>query len=166
MLENEYLDCLYLSFPFGFLKLRANSSYLLEVSFIKEIPLQIKNFAQASQNPILQEATKELQAYFDRKLFVFDLPLDFRGFSPFCQKVFDALCQIPYGQTRSYKEIASYINIPYASRAIGRANSKNPYLIIVPCHRVIKSNGAIGGYLGCDSHPLKSYLLALEQSKF
>lgn len=96
---------------------------------------------------ILQEANKQLQEYFAGKRSVFDLPLALKG-TAFQQKVWQALKEIPFGETKSYGEIAKSIGQPKASRAVGGANNKNPLPIFIPCHRVIGANGKLVGYAG------------------
>ncbi|QQK78244.1 methylated-DNA--[protein]-cysteine S-methyltransferase [Salicibibacter cibarius] len=93
------------------------------------------------------EATKQLQEYFHGERQAFNLPVDMQGTS-FQKSVWEVLQRIPYGETQSYKQVAVAIHSPKAVRAIGSANNKNPLPIIVPCHRVIGSNGAIVGYGG------------------
>lgn len=110
--------------------------------------------------PLEQEAAKQLEEYFKGERKNFDLPLNLKG-TEFQKKVWEALKQIPYAQTRSYKEIAMVIGNKNASRAVGMANNKNPCPIVVPCHRVIGSNGSLVGYaLGLD---IKKKLLDLEK---
>jgi len=104
----------------------------------------------------------QFREYFDGKRFEFHLPLDIHG-TPFQKAVWDELRKIPYGETRSYKEIAMAIDAPKAVRAIGGANHHNPIPIIVPCHRVIGSNGALVGYGGGLS--IKEQLLSLEKER-
>lgn len=105
-------------------------------------------------------AKQQLDEYFSGKRQHFDVPLHFIG-TPFQQKVWNALVEIPYGETRSYEDIAKGIDCPKGCRAIGMANNKNPIVIIVPCHRVIGKNGSLVGYaLGLDR---KQKLLALEK---
>jgi O-6-methylguanine DNA methyltransferase len=92
-----------------------------------------------------KEILMQLDQYQKGKIKYFNCPLDVRG-TPFERKVWSALAKIPYGQTRSYKEIAEAIGHPKAFRAVGRANGSNPLPLIIPCHRVIQSNGDLGGY--------------------
>lgn len=96
---------------------------------------------------VFPEAAEQLDAYFAGELFDFDLPLAFRG-TPFQLRVWSALREIPYGETRSYGFLAERIGQPSASRAVGMANGRNPVGIIVPCHRVIGANGKLVGYGG------------------
>jgi len=102
----------------------------------------------------------QLEEYFAGSRTVFELPLNPEG-SIFQKKVWEALLEIPYGETRSYGEIAKNIGNPKASRAVGMANNKNPLAIVVPCHRVIGSNGKLVGYGG--GIPIKQQLLELER---
>ena len=109
-----------------------------------------------------REAVRQLEAYFSGKLKSFDLRLAPEG-TEFQKSVWRALCKIPYGETRTYKDIAESIGNPKAYRAVGHANNRNPISIIVPCHRVIGSNGKLTGYAcGLD---MKAFLLNLEQNK-
>jgi len=106
------------------------------------------------------EVIKQLKAYFSRELKSFDLKLAPEG-TEFQKSVWKALCKIPYGETRSYKDIAISIGNSKACRAVGLANNRNPIAIIVPCHRVIGSNGKLTGYAsGLD---VKEFLLKLEE---
>lgn len=107
----------------------------------------------------LRQAVDQLNRYFAGEYIEFTCPLDLRG-TPFQLKVWNALTRIPYGQTRTYMEIAQEIGHPSAVRAVGAANGANPVAIIVPCHRVIGSNGSLTGYGG--GLPTKAWLLALE----
>ena len=114
---------------------------------------------QEKDTELLLEAKKELEEYFEGKRKEFDLPLEQEG-TEFQKRVWNALEKIPYGETRTYKEVAKMIGNEKASRAVGMANNKNNIPIIVPCHRVIGSNGKLVGYaLGLD---MKKYLLDLE----
>ena|SRR5579863_2164301 len=107
-----------------------------------------------------RETIRQLRAYFAGKLEDFDLSLAPEG-TPFQRNVWKKLCDIPYGATISYGEIARRIGNPKASRAVGLANGSNPIPIVIPCHRVIGSNGRLTGYGG--GLPIKEKLLALER---
>jgi methylated-DNA-[protein]-cysteine S-methyltransferase len=113
-------------------------------------------------NPILREAARQLDEYFDGERTEFDLPLAAEG-TPFQRRVWAALCEIPYGETVSYGELARRIGQPTASRAVGLANGKNPISIVVPCHRVIGSSGKLIGYGG--GLDRKQMLLELERAR-
>ncbi len=115
-----------------------------------------KNFLSES----IEKAFTQLEEYFDGKRKEFDIPLNPKGTS-FQQKVWSCLYKIPYGETRTYKEIATQIGNENSSRAVGSANNKNPIPIFIPCHRVVGSNGDLVGYAyGID---LKQKLLELEK---
>lgn len=116
--------------------------------------------SENDRTELLQEAKKQLQEYFAGKRQAFDLPIYSQG-TEFQQKVWGALRQIPYGETRSYGEIAAQVGNPKASRAVGGANNKNPIMIIVPCHRVVGADGSLVGFGG--GLYAKEYLLSLEK---
>lgn len=96
---------------------------------------------------VLNEAARQLEEYFGGRRKAFELPLDLRG-TPFQQKVWSSLARIPYGEVRSYKQVAEDIGSPKAVRAVGGANNRNPLAIIIPCHRVIGTDGTMTGYGG------------------
>lgn len=123
----------------------------------RRVPLEV--VAAAPDHPILVEAARQLDEYFAGARRVFDLPLDVAG-TAFQQKVWRALLTIPFGETRSYGQIANQIGHPSAVRAVGAANGRNPISIVAPCHRVIGSNGRLTGFAG--GLPAKAHLLALE----
>ena len=108
---------------------------------------------------VLRQCEEELTAYFAGKLRTFTVPLGPVG-TPFQLSVWEALRQIPYGETRTYGEIAAAIGNPRACRAVGMANNRNPISILIPCHRVIGSGGALVGYGG--GLEVKKFLLKLE----
>lgn len=93
----------------------------------------------------------------------FDIPIDWSVMTAFQGKTLQAVCRIPYGETRSYSQIAAQIGIPHAQRAVGRANATNPIPIVIPCHRVIGADGSLRGYGGGDGIPTKTWLLELEK---
>ena len=109
-----------------------------------------------------RQASREIQEYLEGKRCEFELPLDLRG-TPFQLEVWSLLREIPYGATRSYADIAREAGRPHALRAVGAANGANPLALVVPCHRVIASDGRLGGYAG--GLALKARLLAMEQSR-
>ena len=111
---------------------------------------------------LTDSAAKELDEFFTGKRKVFDLPLNPHG-TDFQRSVWKALQDIPYGETRSYKQIAEAIGNPKACRAVGLANNKNPIWVIIPCHRVIGANGALTGYGG--GFEMKQRLLELEKQQ-
>ncbi|HTU63649.1 MAG TPA: methylated-DNA--[protein]-cysteine S-methyltransferase, partial [Polyangiales bacterium] len=114
---------------------------------------------EGDAHPVLLETERQLREYFDGTRKVFDLELDFNG-TEFQRKVWSALLTIPYGETRSYAQIARQIGSPDAVRAVGAANGRNPISIIAPCHRVIGSNGKLTGFAG--GLETKAFLLELE----
>lgn len=115
-----------------------------------------------SDDDAFDDAAAQLVAYFAGELTAFDLDLDLVG-TPFQLKVWKALLTIPYGETRSYGQIAAQISAPNAFRAVGLANGHNPIGIIVPCHRVIGANGSLTGYGG--GLPRKKALLDMERNR-
>ncbi|MBK9168153.1 MAG: methylated-DNA--[protein]-cysteine S-methyltransferase [Bryobacterales bacterium] len=110
-------------------------------------------------HPVVAEALRQLHAYFAGELHEFDLPLAPEG-TPFQRRVWEALRAIPYGETRSYGDIAKAIGAPKASRAVGAANGRNPIPVVVPCHRVIGADGSLTGFGG--GLAIKRTLLDLE----
>ena len=109
---------------------------------------------------VLQQAVEELTAYFAGRLTDFTVPVAPQG-TPFQQRVWAALQQIPYGETRSYRQLAEAVGQPKACRAVGMANHRNPIPILIPCHRVVGADGSLTGYGG--GLEIKSRLLRLEQ---
>jgi methylated-DNA-[protein]-cysteine S-methyltransferase len=141
----------------GLIKLSETDGFITRLSFIKDTPPT----TSGPQPPILNEAGKQLREYLAGKRKTFDLPLAAEGTS-FQKSVWKALRQIPYGETRSYKEVAEMIGSPKAFRAVGMANNQNPILIMIPCHRVIGANGKLTGYAA--GLAIKEELLQLEQT--
>lgn len=120
---------------------------------------EIEN-ARINETPLIKEASRQLFEYLAGKRKSFDLPLAVEG-TEFQKAVWDALQLIPYGETRSYKDIAAAVGNPKACRAVGMANNRNNIAIIIPCHRVIGANGKLVGYGG--GLDKKAYLLELEK---
>lgn len=113
-------------------------------------------------SPLLERAARELEEYFGGTRRVFTVPLSPAG-TPFQRRVWDALGEIPYGRTATYREIAQRIGSPKACRAVGMANHRNPLPVLIPCHRVVGSNGRLVGYAG--GLDIKRALLDLEQGR-
>lgn len=148
--------------PVGLLKLVGSDKGLAGVLWEQERTRRVPHLQtglQAQPHPLLQEAATQLTEYFAGTRTAFDLPLDFTG-SDFNRRVWKALLEIPYGETRTYGQIARRIGAPTASRAVGAANGRNPISIIAPCHRVIGANGKLTGFAG--GLGAKTYLLQLE----
>lgn len=117
--------------------------------------------AQEGGSPLLREALRQLEEYFNGARRGFDLPLAPQG-TAFQRRVWDALLAIPYGETRSYRDIAEQAGCPKGFRAVGMANHRNPISIIVPCHRVVGAGGSLTGYGG--GLEAKRFLLELERA--
>ncbi len=146
--------------PLGPLLLASDGEGLREIQFANGRHSAHAKPEWREDSAALKQAIDQLRAYFAGELKEFDLPLAPQG-TPFQQKVWGDLCKIPYGETISYGELARRIGNPNASRAVGLANGSNPIPIIIPCHRVIGSNGKLTGYGG--GLPIKEKLLALEK---
>lgn len=139
--------------PIGRLLLVATEQGLAQIGFHC---LDVENDA----HPLLLQAERQLQEYFAGRRRRFSVPLSING-SDFQKKVWQALREIPYGETRSYLDIARRIEQPKACRAVGQANHANPLPILLPCHRVIGRDGRLGGYAGGTAE--KQFLLELER---
>jgi methylated-DNA-[protein]-cysteine S-methyltransferase len=145
--------------PVGKLKLVASSDSLVAVLWEQERPNRVKldPSKRDSRHPILAEAERQLTEYFSRERTEFELPLQAEG-TKFQKKVWQALREIPFGQTKSYRDLATALGL--SPRAVGLANGKNPLSIVVPCHRVVGSDGSLTGFAG--GLQAKAALLALE----
>ena len=148
-----------ISSPIGPLILAADDAGLREIRFVNGRHPAIPDPAWRKDPMHLKESIRQLSAYFAGELKSFDLPLAPQG-TPFQLNVWKLLGDIPYGETISYGELARRMGNPQASRAVGLANGSNPIPIVIPCHRVIGSNGKLTGYGG--GLPIKEKLLALE----
>lgn len=128
---------------FGSITIASDGSSIQSVRFGHQIPEE----GGDHKTELLDQTARQLEDYFTGKRQSFSLPLSLKG-TPFQRRVWEEISLIPYGETRSYKEIAEPIGKPNASRAVGMANNKNPLLLLIPCHRVIGANGALVGYAG------------------
>ena len=144
----------YYESPIGVLKVGCSRNAITSLVKTNE------KFKWTNDLPVVAKLKEELDEYFAGKRKVFDLPLKFNG-TKFQERVWNALLKIPYGETRTYKDIATAIGNNKASRAVGMANNKNNIIILIPCHRVIGSNGELVGYAG--GLETKEYLLNLEK---
>jgi len=147
--------------PVGTLTLVAGEAAMVAILWEDDDPARVRlgPLAADAGYPVLAEAERQLAGYFAGERRSFDLPLDFRG-TDFQKQVWQALLAIPFGETRSYAQIARAIGRPAAVRAVGAANGRNPLSIVAPCHRVIGANGALTGFAG--GLEAKHYLLRLE----
>jgi methylated-DNA-[protein]-cysteine S-methyltransferase len=141
--------------PMGPLTVVSTEKGLASVHFGKSVPKGV-TADESGKN----EVVKQLSEYFEGKRTQFDLPLDVEG-TAFQKSVWNQLLRIPYGETRSYGDIAKAIGKPAASRAVGMANHNNPIAIVIPCHRVVGQNGSLTGYAG--GLHLKEQLLSIER---
>lgn len=155
--------------PVGTLLLAATAAGLLRVAFAAEDHEQVLiSLANTTSPRILRaprrldHAARELEEYFDHRRTTFDLPLDLSLSRGFRQEVQRRLADIGYGQTASYRQVAELVGKPAAVRAVGTACATNPLPVVVPCHRVVRSDGSLGGYLG--GLDAKKALLALESA--
>lgn len=144
--------------PIGLLKIAEKAQKITEVCFVRSA-IEYNN----EITPLLMNAYRALDRYFHGEKIAFSLPLAPAG-STFEKKVWCALQKVPFGETRTYRQIAKEIGCPNACRAVGRACGKNPIAILIPCHRIIGSDGKLTGYAG--GLDRKKYLLALEKGDF
>jgi AraC family transcriptional regulator of adaptative response/methylated-DNA-[protein]-cysteine methyltransferase len=127
---------------------------------LKAIQKRFRTPVEEGRHPLLDMLQAQLDEYFTGRRRTFDIPLRYPG-TPFQQSVWSALLQIPYGETCSYLTLAHRVGSPHAVRAVGQANGMNPIAIVIPCHRVVNTSGALGGYGG--GLWRKQHLLDLER---
>jgi methylated-DNA-[protein]-cysteine S-methyltransferase len=140
----------------GWIEVTASTEGITSLSYVN----QPKNPQFSTAEPLLSRVGDELDAYFSGALREFSLPLNPLKGTVFQRRVWEELCRIPYGETRSYQQVAEAVGNPLASRAVGLANKRNSIPILIPCHRVIRADGGLGGY---DSGlHIKKMLLELE----
>lgn len=150
-----------MSSPVGVLKLVAGDKGLTAVLWENDDPKRVRTgeAEEAPDHPMLVRAEQQLTEYFAGERAKFDIELDFVG-TAFQKAVWRALLTIPFGETRTYGQLAAALGKPSSARAVGAANGRNPISIIAPCHRVIGSDGNLTGFAGGLDN--KRYLLALE----
>ncbi|MHA4838283.1 methylated-DNA--[protein]-cysteine S-methyltransferase [Sphingopyxis sp. MSC1_008] len=149
--------------PVGELTLVADDRGLAAILWENDKPDRVRlgALSEKADHPVLLETERQLAQYFAGTRRTFDVPLSFAG-TDFQKRVWAALLAIPFGETRSYGEIADQLGNPGASRAVGAANGRNPISIIAPCHRVVGSNGKLTGFAG--GLEAKAFLLDLERA--
>lgn len=147
--------------PVGELTLVARDGKLSAILWEVERANRVRlgELIEANDSPVLRETERQLKEYFAGTRNQFELELDFAG-TDFQKQVWQALLTIPFGETRSYSQIAEQIGNPKAVRAVGAANGRNPISIIAPCHRVVGASGGLTGFAG--GLKAKQYLLTLE----
>ncbi len=133
--------------PIGTLGVRTNSKGVYRLHLANDVDHRETETPANEQSPILKKALKELLEYFDGDRKSFSVPLDLRV-PPFYKKALQEVAKVPFGKTVSYQEIAKRAGNAKASRAAGSANANNPIAIFIPCHRVLATNGTLGGYGG------------------
>lgn len=144
----------------GRIVIGAENNEITDVTFSEADSATEKIDTDEIKMPVLDQAAQELKEYLNGERTAFDLPLAPKG-TVFQEKVWTMLLSIPYGETRSYGDIAKLIGNPKACRAVGMANNRNPISIIIPCHRVVGAKGDLVGYGG--GLPIKQYLIELEK---
>lgn len=153
------MDSIYYQSPIGWMQITGNEAGITGLDFIQEP----EDKEEEAVPQLLKWCRQELHEYFEGKRFQFTIPLQVGG-TAFQQDVWKALIEIPYGKTASYKDIAAGVQRPKAVRAVGSANHNNKIAIIIPCHRVVGTNGKLVGYAG--GLDKKQWLLEHEQRFF
>lgn len=143
--------------PLGTIKIKSEGHFITAVQFTDE---KVNSENKPEEDPIITQCKQELDEYFHNERIKFSIPCKLYG-TPFQEEVWDKLKDIPFGRTKTYKDIAKKIGSFNLSRAVGQTNSLNPIAIIIPCHRVIGSNGNLTGYAGGIER--KKWLLEFEQ---
>lgn len=151
-----------LSSPLGDLYIAADDKNVKAIVFKKSWGKFKSHFdqIQKKENKLILRTKKQLTEYFSGKRRSFDIPFKLEG-TPFQTKVWSTLAKVPYGETRSYKQQAQAIKSPNAVRAVGSTNGRNPLCIVLPCHRIVGSDGSLTGYAG--GLKAKKFLLSLEK---
>jgi len=153
--------------PLGDLRFAVSALGLVAIEWAKSQPqldaYLLRLQADIASSPkITRPYAKEIGEYLKGKRHEFTFPIDWSTLKPFQRKAMQAVYAIPYGETRTYAEIAAQIGRPHAYRAVGRANATNPMPLVIPCHRVIGADGKLHGYGGGEGLPTKEWLLLVE----
>jgi methylated-DNA-[protein]-cysteine S-methyltransferase len=152
--------------PVGTVSILVSATGLAGIEFAKaDVFANTFNLLPEKREPIpavLEEALRQVGAYFEGRLKVFDLPLDLNGLSPFSRQVLLAAAEIEFGRVRNYGSLAAAAGHPGAARAVGGVMSRNPIPVVIPCHRVVAANGSLHGFSGQGGLKTKARLLELE----
>jgi len=151
--------------PVGMLGIAVEGDFICRVSYGR-LPEEITGAAgyEEKETTLHQKAARQVDEYFAGRRIEFELPIKILKGTEFQRRVWAALREIPYGETKSYKEIAEAVGNPRGCRAVGMANRSNPVPLIIPCHRVIGANGSLVGFMGGEKRlDMKAQLLELEQ---
>lgn len=148
------MKCGYYNSPIGVIRIKEEDGYITSVDFVDKLEEDDESYE-------ISRCKTQIEEYFNGKRKRFDIKIKYSIGTDFQRRVWDKLIEIKYGETASYKDMAIKIGNGKASRAVGGANNKNPLMIIVPCHRVVGSNGKLVGYAG--GIDKKEYLLELEK---
>jgi methylated-DNA-[protein]-cysteine S-methyltransferase len=156
--------------PLGPLWLAVSPAGLIAISLLDDRDAFLADLARRGYDPSPDDsgktaaASQELAEYLRGERSEFDLPIDWSGMGPFQVQALQAMYAIPYGQTRTYSQLASQIGHPGAARAVGRAGATNPIPLVVPCHRVVGADGSLRGYGGAHGIQDKRWLLEMEKT--
>ena len=155
---NVYVEKFY---KIGYITIRTDGDFIIGVTFGKDYPKNL--YSTNTGESIVEKFFKTLEKYIRGNRVEFDFPFKLANVTEFSKNVYDCLKNIPYGEVKSYKDIAREIGNERAYRAVGNACAKNPLPLIIPCHRVVRHNGMLGGFTG--GVEIKKLLLSLEKSK-
>ncbi len=155
----------FISSPFGYLKVSFDNSYIYYVKWVgKGNVFPSSGSVKPEHFELHYLIKKEFELFWNKKLFNFTIPLKIPEGTEFQKRVWLTLMKIPYGSTRTYSELAEMVGIPKAARAVGNACAKNPIALLIPCHRIIRSDGTIGNYSAPGGGFLKKKLIEFEKT--
>ncbi len=159
------LSVSFISSPFGYLKVSFDDSYVYYAEWAKEDNVsEPSSFVEPAHSNLYCLIKKEFELFWNKKLFNFTIPLKIPEGTEFQKRVWLALMQIPYGSTRTYSELAKMVGAPKAIRAVGNACARNPITVLIPCHRIIRSDGTTGNYSAPGGSLLKKRLIEFEKA--
>ncbi|SFM61990.1 methylated-DNA--[protein]-cysteine S-methyltransferase [Thermodesulforhabdus norvegica] len=162
-MSNSELCTLYLKSPMGFLKVVVSESEIFSIQWTEK-PQETRFELPDRFEGLFNGIRSQFEEYWSGSRRVFSLPCNFHWASPFLRDVWQALMRIPYGTTCTYGDVARSVGRPGAARAVGTACARNPFVIVVPCHRVVRHDGSIGNYSAPGGSNLKEALINFERS--